>query len=110
MITDLILTQAAALLVRRGSSWNCTAPQIQVVNKLFAQWPGAYFRTIEDQNMIWMKRSAAESGSAYRILVHELIHCALYEQREKRGMHHPRSLDLQEEMIVQGLTDKLLGS
>ena len=42
--------------------------------------------------------------------MHELIHCALYEQREKRGMHHPRSLDLQEEMMVQGLTDKLLGS
>ena len=81
---------------------------IQVVDEL--AWPGAYLRTIEDQNMIWMKRSAAESGSAYRILVHELIHCSLYEQREKRSMHYPRSLDLQEEMMVQGLTDKLLGS
>ena len=106
MITDLILTQAAALLAT--AQLNCTAPQIQVVDEL--AWPGAYFRTIEDQNMIWMKRSAAESGSAYRILVHELIHCALYEQRETRGMRHPRSLDLQEEMMVQGLTDKLLGS
>ena len=32
----------------------------------------AYLRTIEKQNMIWMKRSAAESASAYRILVHDL--------------------------------------
>jgi hypothetical protein len=106
MITDLILTQAATLLAT--VQLNCTAPQIQVVDEL--AWPGAYSRTIEDQNLIWMKRSAAESGSAYRILVHELIHCALYEQREKRGMHHPRSLDLREEMMVQELTDKLLGS
>ena len=106
MITDLILMQAAALLAT--VQLNCTAPQIQVVDEL--PWPGAYARTIEDQNMIWMKRSAAESGSAYRVLVHELIHCALYEQREKRGTHHPRSLDMREEMMVQELTDKLLGS
>jgi hypothetical protein len=105
MITDLILTQAIGLLAT--VQLNCTAPQIQVVDEL--AWPGAYLRTIEDQNMIWMRRSAAESGTAYRILVHELIHCALYEQREKRGRHHPRGLDLQEEMMVQGLTDKLLG-
>ena len=106
MITDLILTQAAALLAT--VQLNCIAPHIQVVDEL--AWPGAYVRTIEGQNVIWMKRSAAESGTAYRILVHELIHCALYEQRERRRMHHPRSLDLQEEMMVQGLTDKLLGS
>jgi len=106
MISDLMLTQAAALLAT--IQLNCTAPQVQVVDEL--RWPGAYFRTIEDQNMIWMTRSAAESGSAYCILVHELIHCALYEQREKPGMHHPRSLDLREEMMVQELTDKLLGS
>jgi hypothetical protein len=106
MITDLILTQAAALLA--SAQLSCTAPQVQVVEEL--PWPGAYARSIENQNMIWMKRSAAESGSAYRILVHELIHCALYEQRERRGMHQPGSLDLREEMMVQGLTDKLLGS
>ena len=28
----------------------------------------------------------------------------------KRGMHHSRSLDLREEMMVQEPTDKLLGS
>jgi hypothetical protein len=106
MITDLIVTQAGVLLA--ALHLNCTAPQIQVVDEL--PWPGAYVHTIEDQNMIWIKRSAAESGSAYRILVHELIHCALYEQREKRGIHHTRSLDLREEMMVQGMTDELLGS
>ena len=58
MITDVILTQGAALLAT--IQLNCTAPQIQVVDE--RPWPGAYFRTIEDQNIIWMKRSAAESG------------------------------------------------
>jgi hypothetical protein len=106
MITDLILTQAAALLAT--AQLNCTAPRIRVVDEL--PWPGAYSRTIEDQNLIWMKRSAADSGSAYRILVHELIHCALYEQREKAGVPHPRALDLREEIVVQGLTDRLLAS
>jgi hypothetical protein len=106
MITNAILTQAAALLA--SAQLSCTAPQVQVVDEL--PWPGAYARTLENQNMIWLKRSAAQSGSAYRILVHELIHCALYEQREKRGMHHPPGLDLREEMMVQGLTKKLLES
>jgi len=91
-----------------GAPRHCTAPQIQVVDEL--PWPGAYIRTIQPQNKIWTKRSAAESGGPYRILVRELIHCALCEQREKRGMRHPRGLELEEEMMVQGLTDKLLGS
>jgi hypothetical protein len=106
MITDLIITQAVALLATMQLS--CSAPQIQVVDEL--PWPGAYVRTIDDQNVIWMKRSAAERGTAYRILVHELIHCAVYERRARHGMHHPPTLDLREEMMVQELTDKLLGS
>lgn len=71
-------------------------------------WPGAYVRTIEKHNVIWMKRFAAESDTGYRILVHEMIHCALYEQRETAGMHQPRSLDPREEMMVQTLTARLL--
>jgi hypothetical protein len=106
MITDLIIAQAASLVATLHLT--CSAPNVQVVDEL--PWPGAYFRTIDDRNVIYMKRSAADSGSAYRILVHELIHCALYEQRERRGTHHPGSLDLREEMMVQGLTDQLLGS
>ena len=46
MITDVILTQGAALLAT--IQLNCTAPQIQVVDE--RPWPGAYFRTIEDQH------------------------------------------------------------
>jgi hypothetical protein len=105
MITELI-AQATALLATVQLS--CAAPQVEVVDEL--PWPGAYFHTIDDRNVIHLKRSAAESGTAYRILVHEMIHCGLYEQREKRGMQHPRSLDMREEMMVQGLTDKLMGS
>ena len=48
MITDVMLTQGAALLAT--IQLNCTAPQIQVVDDL--PWPGAYFRAIEDQNII----------------------------------------------------------
>jgi hypothetical protein len=58
MITDVMLTQGATLLAT--IQLNCTAPHIQVVDDL--PWPVAYFRAIEDQNIIWMKRSAAESG------------------------------------------------
>jgi len=105
MIADLI-PQAAALLATVQLS--CTAPEIELVDEL--PWPAAYFHTIEDHNVIRIKRSAAESGTAYRILVHELIHCGFFEQREKAGMRHPRSLDLHEEMMVQALTDRLLGS
>ncbi len=97
----LLVPQAAALLAT--VQLTCTAPQIEVVDEL--AWPAAYARTIEEHNVIWMKRFAAESDTAYRILVHEMIHCALYEQRERAGMRHPRSLDPREEMTVQALTE-----
>jgi hypothetical protein len=34
----------------------------------------------------------------------------LYEQREKRGMPYPPGLDLPEEIVVRGLTDRPLAS
>ncbi len=106
MVAIELVSQAAALLATVHLT--CTAPQVEVVDEL--AWPGAYVRTIEEHNMIWMKRFAAESDTAYRILVHEMIHCALYEQRERAGMRQPRSLDPREEMMVQALTEQLLGS
>ena len=104
MIPIELIPQAAALLATVQLS--CTAPQIEMVDEL--PWPATYARTIEDHNVIWMKRVAPEGDTAYRILVHEMIHCALYEQRERAGMHHPRSLDPREEMMVQALTAQLL--
>jgi hypothetical protein len=44
VITDAILTQAAALLATL--QLNCTSPQIRIVDEL--PWPGAYARGIED--------------------------------------------------------------
>jgi hypothetical protein len=48
MITDLMLTQAAALLAT--AQLNCTAPRVPVVDEL--PCPGTCSRTIEDQNLI----------------------------------------------------------
>lgn len=103
MIADLV-PQAAALLATVHLS--CTAPQVEVVDEL--PWPAAYFRTIEAHNVIKVKRSAAESSTAYRILVHEMIHCGFFEDHAKAGMRHPRALDPREEMMVQALTAQLL--
>jgi len=43
-----------------------------------------------------------------KVLVHELLHCGLYEDRERRGQPQPRSLDPREEMAVHAMTDVVL--
>jgi hypothetical protein len=93
-------TQAAALLAT--VQLNCTAPQIQVVDELRGPAP---FRTIEDQNMIWM-RPAAESGSAYRIGARADPRCTSSEKRVCTiRAARPAGRD-----DGAGLTDKLLES
>ena len=37
-----------------------------------------------------------------------VLHCGLYEDRERRGQAHLRSLDPREEMAVQAMTDVVL--
>jgi hypothetical protein len=105
MIFEL-LPQALVLLARVNLI--CVAPQIEVVADDQLPWPAAYVRTIENVNLVKIRQSEAESPAAYRVLVHELIHCGLYERREQTHRRHPHPLDPKEELIVQAMTDKLL--
>ena len=43
-----------------------------------------------------------------KVLVHELLHCGLYEDRGRRGQPQLPSLDPREEMAVQAMTDVVL--
>src|SRR5258706_11647463 len=72
-------------------------------------WPAAYIRSIEGHNIIALRRSIRnETQRLPKILVHELLHCGLYEDRERRGQPHPRSLGPREEMAVNEMTEVVL--
>jgi len=72
-------------------------------------WPAAYIRSIEGHNIIALRAGTRDDSQRLpRVLVHELLHCGLYEDRERRGQPHPRSLDPREEMAVQAMTDVVL--
>ena len=71
--------------------------------------PAGRHRTIEGHNIIALREGTREDTQRLpRILVHELLHCGLYEDRERRGQQHPASLDPREEMVVQAMTDVVL--
>jgi len=72
-------------------------------------WPAGYMRSIEGQNIIALREGTRDHEQRLsRILVHELLHCALYEDRERRRQPQPRSLDPREEMTGQAMTDLVL--
>lgn len=72
-------------------------------------WPAAYIRSVEGQNIIALREGVRNDAKALqKILVHELLHCGLYEERERRGQRHPLSLDLREEMAVHAMTEVVL--
>jgi hypothetical protein len=73
-------------------------------------WPAVYIRSSEGHNIIALRRDIRNDAQRLpKILVHELLHCGLYEARERRGQPHPRSLDSREEMAVIEMTDVVLG-
>jgi len=87
----------------------CNNPELRDFPAEQMPWPAAYVRTIEGHNIIALREGTRdETQRLPRILVHELLHCGLYEDRERRGQPHPRSLDLREEMAVQAMTDVVL--
>jgi hypothetical protein len=56
--------------------------------------PAGRHRTIGGHNIIALRESTREDTQRLpRILVHELPHCGLYEDRERRAQQHPASLD-----------------
>ena len=87
----------------------CSNPELRDFPAEQMPWPAAYVRTIEGHNIIALREGTRdETQRLPTILVHELLHCGLYEDRERRGQPHPLSLDPREEMAVQAMTDVVL--
>src|ERR1700741_1622585 len=87
----------------------CSNPELRDYPAEELPWPAAYIRSIDGRNIIALRRGIdSESQRLSRIIVHELLHCGLYEDRERRGERHPRSLDPREEMTVNEMTDVVL--
>jgi hypothetical protein len=87
----------------------CTGPELRDFPVHQMSWPAAYIRSIDGHNIIALREGVrGDSERLPRVLVHELLHCGLYEDRERRGQPHPRSLDPREEMAVHAMTDAVL--
>jgi hypothetical protein len=87
----------------------CTNPELRDYPTDELPWPAAYIRSIEGHNVIAVREDVRDDPRRLpRILVHELLHCGLYEQRERRGQPQLRSLDLREEIAVHAMTDVVL--
>jgi len=87
----------------------CSNPELRDFPAQQMPWPAAYVRSIEGHNIIALREGTRDDAQRLpRILVHELLHCGLYEDRERRGQAQLRSLDPREEMAVQAMTDAVL--
>jgi len=87
----------------------CSDPQLRDFPRDQMPWPAAYVRSIEGRNIIALRDGTRDDLQRLpRIIVHELLHCGLYEDRELRGKPQPRSLDPREEMAVHAMTDAVL--
>ena len=88
----------------------CSNPELRDYPAEELPWPAAYIRSMEGHNIIALRQGIRNDTQRLpKILVHELLHCGLYEARERRGQPHPRSLDPREEMAVIEMTDVVLG-
>jgi hypothetical protein len=88
----------------------CSNPELRDFPAEELPWPAAYIRSIDGHNIIALRRGIRNDTQRLpKLLVHELLHCGLYEARERRGQPHPRSLDPREEMAVNEMTDVVLG-
>jgi len=87
----------------------CSNPELRDIPSHVMPWPAAYVRSIQGNNIIALRAGTRDDAQHLpKILLHELLHCGLYEDRERRGQPHPRSLDPREEMAVQAMTDAVL--
>ena len=87
----------------------CSNPELREFPAEQMPWPAAYIRSIEGQNIIALREGTRDDTQHLpKILVHELLHCGLFEDRERRGQPQPHSLDAREEMAVQAMTDVVL--
>ncbi|HTT38905.1 MAG TPA: hypothetical protein VMH32_14690 [Burkholderiales bacterium] len=87
----------------------CTNPDLRRYPAEELPWPAVYVRTVDGQNIIAVRESVrSEPQRLAKILVHELLHCGLYEERERRGEPQLKSLDPREELAVQAMTEAVL--
>ena len=87
----------------------CSNPELHDYPAEQMPWPAAYIRSIEGQNIIALREGVRHNTQQLRkILVHELLHCGLYEDRERRGQPQLLSLDPREEMAVHRMTEIVL--
>ena len=87
----------------------CSNPELRDYAVAQMPWPAAYVRSIEGQNIIALREGIRnDTQRLATLLVHELLHCGLYEDRERRGLPQPPSLDPREEMTVHVITDVVL--
>jgi hypothetical protein len=87
----------------------CSNPEVRDFPVEKMPWPAAYIRSIEGRNIIALREGVrSDTKALQKILVHELLHCGLYEDRERRGQRHPLSLDPREEMAVHAMTEVVL--
>ena len=87
----------------------CTNPDLRDYPPEELPWPAAYIRTNEGQNIIAVRVNVRSDPQRLpRILVHELLHCGLYEERERRGQPPLNSLDPREEVAVHAMTEAVL--
>jgi hypothetical protein len=88
----------------------CSNPELRDYAAAELPWPAAFIRSIEGHNIIALRQGIRNDTQRLpKLLVHELLHCGLYEARERRGQPQPRSLDPREEMAVIEMTDVVLG-
>jgi hypothetical protein len=87
----------------------CSNPELRDYPAEKMLWPAAYIRSVEGQNIIALREGIRNDTQRLRkILVHELLHCGLYEDRERRGQPQMLSLNQREEMAVHAMTDVVL--
>ncbi|HEV8262864.1 MAG TPA: hypothetical protein VGQ19_19175 [Burkholderiales bacterium] len=88
----------------------CSNPELRDYPAEELPWPAAYIRSIEGHNIIALRQGIRNDTQRLpKIIVHELLHCGLYEAQERREQPHSRSLDPREEMAVIEMTDMVLG-
>lgn len=87
----------------------CSNPELHDYPAEQMHSPAAYMRSIEGKNIIALRDGIRnDTQRLAKILVHELLHCGLYEDRERRGQPQPLSLDPREEMAVHAISDVVL--
>jgi hypothetical protein len=87
----------------------CSNPELRDYPAQDLPWPAAYIRSVEGQNIIVLREGIRDDTQRLpKLVVHELLHCGLYEDRERRGQPQPPSLDPREEMAVHAMTDVVL--